>query len=126
MRPSCFQWHNAWIDDKFLVNLERIMASHQHNVDFVVGQIDSIGDVSYKKMFGEYGIYVNGKMVAMLCDDLLFVKPTKSGREYLQEVVGGTALPGCEALLPNFRRPVGGSRMVKPADGSQCPRTPAP
>ena len=31
-------------------------------------------------MFGEYGLYCDGKMVAMVCDDRLFVKPTTRGR----------------------------------------------
>ena len=30
-------------------------------------------------MFGEYGIYRNGKMAALVCDDLLYVQPTAAG-----------------------------------------------
>jgi TfoX/Sxy family transcriptional regulator of competence genes len=45
------------------------------------------GAVVYKKMFGEYGIYCGGKMVASVCDDKLFVKPTVGGRAYIADVV---------------------------------------
>ena len=31
-------------------------------------------------MFGEYGVYVDGKMIGLICDDQLYVKPTASGR----------------------------------------------
>ena len=32
-------------------------------------------------MFGEYGVYCDGKIFALICDDQLFVKITKAGRE---------------------------------------------
>ena len=56
------------------------MSSQQSTVDFILDQISEAGDVSAKKMFGEYGLYCNGKMVASVCDDQLFVKPTAGGR----------------------------------------------
>ena len=54
------------------------------------------GDVSFKKMFGEYGIYCGGKMVASVCDDRLFVKPTIRGRAYLGSVVEAPPYPGAK------------------------------
>jgi len=36
-----------------------------------------------KKMFGEYGIFLDGKMVAMVCDDRLFVKSLDASLEVL-------------------------------------------
>ena len=38
-------------------------------------------------MFGEYGLFCDGKMVALICDDLLFIKPTLAGRSYLGVVI---------------------------------------
>lgn len=55
------------------------MASRQDIVDFIVDQASEAGDVSARKMFGEYGVYCRGKFVALICDDRLFVKPTKPG-----------------------------------------------
>jgi DNA transformation protein len=37
------------------------MSSQQSTVDFILDQISAAGDVSAKKMFGEYGLYCNGK-----------------------------------------------------------------
>lgn len=75
------------------------MSSSQSTVDFVITQMLGAGDVSYKKMFGEYGIYCNGKMVASVCDDKLFVKPTTRGRVYIGDVVEESPYPGAK---PNF------------------------
>ena len=47
------------------------MTSQQSTVDFILDQISEAGDVSAKKMFGEYGVYCAGKMVASVCDDQL-------------------------------------------------------
>ncbi len=62
------------------------MASQQRTVDFIVEQIAKAGKVSARKMFGEYGIYCDGKMVALVCDDQLFLKPTTGGRAYIGNV----------------------------------------
>jgi len=56
------------------------MASDQNFVDFVIEQIQNIGTISAKKMFGEYGIYCDGKLFGVICDNKLFIKPTSKGR----------------------------------------------
>ncbi len=55
------------------------MASDQSFVEFIVDQIENAGEVTFKKMFGEYGLYCGDKIVALICDNQLFVKPTKAG-----------------------------------------------
>ena len=50
-------------------------------------------------MFGEYGIYCDGKMVAFVCDDQLFVKPTPAGRAYVGEVTEGAPYKGAKPCL---------------------------
>ena len=59
------------------------MASNPSTVDFIVAQIATAGVVAQRKMFGEYAIYCDGKLVALVCDDQLFVKPTVTGRAYI-------------------------------------------
>ena len=49
-----------------------------------------------KKMFGEYGMYCDGKIVALVCDDQLFIKPSQAGRDYLGEVTDGEPFPGAK------------------------------
>ena len=47
------------------------MASDLDFVEYVVDQMEGAGPVSYKKMFGEYAIYRQGKVVALICDNQL-------------------------------------------------------
>lgn len=72
------------------------MASHSSFVEYVCDQISDAGPVSFKKMFGEYAIYCDGKVVALVCDDQLFVKPTAAGRACLGSVVEASPYPGAK------------------------------
>lgn len=70
------------------------MASNQEFVEFVVDQIDTACGVTFRKMFGEYALYSNRKVVALICDDQLFIKPTDAGRSYIGDVVESPPSPG--------------------------------
>lgn len=72
------------------------MASDQKFVDFIIDQIDYSGQVSYKKMFGEYGLYFDDKLFALVCDNKLFIKPTLAGRAYIKDVVEAPPYPGAK------------------------------
>ncbi|WP_316356636.1 TfoX/Sxy family protein [Devosia sp.] len=72
------------------------MSSQQKTVDYIVEQSAGAGTMTAKKMFGEYGLYCDGKIVALICDDQLFVKPTQAGRAYLGEVTEGEPYPGAK------------------------------
>ncbi len=56
------------------------MATKQSTVDYLLEQLAGAGQVSAKKMFGEYGVFCAGRMVALVCDDQLYVKPTAAAR----------------------------------------------
>jgi hypothetical protein len=49
------------------------MASELCFVEFIVDQIENAGIITYKKMFGEYAIYSDSKVVALVCDNQLRV-----------------------------------------------------
>ena len=51
------------------------MASDAGFVQFVVEQIDLGSDLTCKRLFGEWGLWLHGKIVALVCDDQLLVKP---------------------------------------------------
>jgi TfoX/Sxy family transcriptional regulator of competence genes len=57
-----------------LVHLGHKMASDLDYVQYVIDQIKINGTITYKKMFGEYLIYLNNKPVVMICDNTAFVK----------------------------------------------------
>jgi TfoX/Sxy family transcriptional regulator of competence genes len=75
------------------------MSSLQTTVDFILEQISAAGNVSARKMFGEFGVYCDGKIVALICNDQLFVKPTSSGRAFLGEVVEAPPYEGAKPSL---------------------------
>jgi TfoX/Sxy family transcriptional regulator of competence genes len=69
------------------------MSSDLAFVQFVMDQLHDAGRVTYKKMFGEYAIYCDGKVVALICDDQLFVRPTKVGIDYVGHVAMAPPYP---------------------------------
>ncbi|MCI9339633.1 MAG: TfoX/Sxy family protein [Dorea sp.] len=57
------------------------MASKIEFVEFIAEQLRQAGTITYRKMFGEYGVYCNGKIFAVICDNQLFIKITEAGRK---------------------------------------------
>lgn len=72
------------------------MASDQNFVGFVLEQIKNVGEITAKKMFGEYGLYADGKIFGLICDNKLFVKPTISGRGFIGNVVEAPPYEGAK------------------------------
>ena len=75
------------------------MASKQSLVDFLLDQFAGAGLVSAKKMFGEYGLFLDGKLFALVCDDTLFLKPTAAGRALFTTVAEAPPYPGAKPCL---------------------------
>lgn len=50
------------------------MASSPDFVNYVCEQLEGIGTIRFRKMFGEYMVYVNDRPVILVCDDTVFVK----------------------------------------------------
>ena len=75
------------------------MASKQNTVDLIVEQMAGAGTVTARKMFGEYGIYCNGKVVALVCDNKLFVKPTAAGKAFAGNLTEAPAYSGAKPSL---------------------------
>ena len=75
------------------------MASDLSFVEYVVDQFDEDCAVTFKRMFGEFGLYSAGKFFAVICDDQLFVKPTDGGRAFIGNVVEAPPYPGAKNSL---------------------------
>jgi DNA transformation protein len=58
------------------------MSTSQSTVDYILDQTHAAG-VSAQKMFGEYTLYCNGKVIGLVCDDTLFIKITPQGKTYV-------------------------------------------
>ena len=72
------------------------MASYIDFVNYVVEQIRNAGTITWKKMFGEYLIYSNGKPVVLVCDNTAFVKIHDCVKPYLETAEKGVPYAGAK------------------------------
>ena len=75
------------------------MASDQEFMDYVSEQLRGVPRVSHRKMFGEYAVYVGEKVVALVCDNQFFVKPTAAGLAVLGAPAYGPPYPGAKPFF---------------------------
>lgn len=59
------------------------MSSREQFVELICKRMAGAGEIRARKMFGDYGVYCDGKLFALICDNKLFIKPTDAGREFL-------------------------------------------
>ena len=72
------------------------MANDPDFVTFIIDQIDDSCEITYRNMFGGGALYSKAKVVALICDDQLFVKPTEAGRSFIGDVVEAPPYPGAK------------------------------
>lgn len=75
------------------------MASRHEFVQYTTDQLSGAGTITYRKMFGEYGIYCDGKFFALICNDQLFVKITEAGKRLGPSL---ETAPPYEGAKPHF------------------------
>ena len=61
--------------------------------------LDAVPGASARKMFGEYALYLDTKVVALICDDRLFVKPLDVARALLAGAEEAPPYPGAKPHL---------------------------
>ena len=75
------------------------MPSDDVFMEYVADQLDKVGNFRARRMFGEYALYVDEKVVALVCDNQLFVKITGAGRSMLGNAAEGSPYPGAKAYF---------------------------
>lgn len=75
------------------------MATNKEFILYIVDQIEGAGGITFKSMFGEYGLFSDGKLFGLVCDNKLFIKPTPSGRRFIENVTEAPPYPGAK---PSF------------------------
>ena len=71
------------------------MATDLSYIQFVIEQLRG-EDATYKKMFGEYMVYIEGKPVLTVCDNTVFVKEVKELEEIMAEAEKGYPYDGAK------------------------------
>ena len=56
------------------------MASSKEYLEFILGQLSELEEITYRAMMGEFFIYYRGKIVGGIYDDRLLIKPTASAK----------------------------------------------
>jgi TfoX/Sxy family transcriptional regulator of competence genes len=75
------------------------MSTSAQTVEHMLDQLSGAGNVTARKMFGEYAVYLDARVVALICDDLLFVKPTPGAVRLLEHNPMGQPYPGARPHL---------------------------
>ncbi len=75
------------------------MASKPELVQHIAEQCSGAGAIRTLKMFGEYGIYCDGKIFGLICDNQLFIKITEAGTAMFPDL---ETAPPYEGAKPHF------------------------
>jgi TfoX/Sxy family transcriptional regulator of competence genes len=109
------------------------MATDQDFVDYVTDQVGLGGRFSHRRMFGEYALYLDGKVVAFACDNSLFIKPSSAAAKLVPDLPQGPPYPGAkdypiaDALLDDpdaLRRLIIATAALMPPPKPRKPRKP--
>ena len=75
------------------------MASSKEYLEYVLEQLSSLDDITYRAMMGEYIIYYQGKIVGGIYDDRFLVKPTKSALDLMPDASRELPYEGAKEML---------------------------
>lgn len=72
------------------------MATTNDYIEYVCEQISDIGDIRYKKMFGEYMVYINNKPVIIVCNNIAYVKEKEEIADLVKDADKGFPYKGAK------------------------------
>ena len=75
------------------------MASDPDFLQYITEQLSGVYGLSHRKMFGEYALYMGRKVVALVCDNQLFLKPTAAARALIEQPTEAPPFPGAKSYL---------------------------
>ena len=72
------------------------MATSKEYIEFVCEQLDGIENVTYRKMFSEYMVYVNAKPLLIVCDNTVMVKKAPELASLMEDAPDGIPYEGAK------------------------------
>ena len=75
------------------------MASSKEYLEYILGQLSELDDITYRAMMGEYIIYYRGKIIGGIYDDRLLVKPIKAAISYMPTASYELPYEGAKKML---------------------------
>jgi TfoX/Sxy family transcriptional regulator of competence genes len=75
------------------------MSTRPETMEALLDALRAAGPLSARRMFGEYALYLDERVVALVCEDQLFVKPTPGARASLPDAALAPPYPGAKDHL---------------------------
>lgn len=76
------------------------MGTSESTIIYIEEQLSSLSGIRTRKMFGEYALYYMDVVVALVCDDQVFIKPTQEGEKFAEgKWTKGYAYPGAKMSM---------------------------
>lgn len=76
------------------------MATTPATIEYILDQLSSLKTVTARKMFGEYALYYQDRVVGLVCNNTLFIKITEQGKQFVgDDYQEGCAYPGAKPSL---------------------------
>ncbi|MGH8062052.1 MAG: TfoX/Sxy family protein [Pseudoxanthomonas sp.] len=72
------------------------MATDKDFIAYIAEQAQLDASLTFKKMFGEYGVYLDGKVIAFVCDNSLFIKSTEATKGITRALPQRPPYPGAK------------------------------
>ncbi len=72
------------------------MATDRSFIDYIAEQLDLGARLTHKKMFGEYALYLDEKVVGFACDNSFFIKPNPAVAKLHPELPQRPPYPGAK------------------------------
>ena len=99
------------------------MASGLEFVQFACGQIEGTGSIRFRKMFGEYMVYVNDKPILLICDDIVYIKILDCVKDILLDAETGVPYEGSK---PHYILDIDDAELSRKVVSLLEPVTPLP
>ncbi len=100
------------------------MATSKEYMAFILDQLSLIDSITHRMMMGEYIIYIDGKIIAYVCDDRLLVKPTKTAFKILPDAPLEPPYDGAKPMI--LVENVDDKQLLKGLFEKIAPELPAP
>ena len=98
------------------------MASKKSIVELILFSLSDAGDITAKKVFGDYGLFLSGRMIGFIADDRLLFKPTSEGRRLFHVADRRCALSRSETVFSRARRRLEQAGLVGSSGDRYCRR----
>lgn len=108
------------------------MSTRSDTIEAFLDALADLPGLSLRKMFGEYAVYLEAKVVALICEDILYVKPTPGALAVISHPEMAPPYPGAKdhiRLLTALDEPdlaIAALRAVAADLPAPKPKTPKP